>query len=127
MAVQKPATNSSARKASRGGSARRTSAAKKGSDTTKTTRAAARRSSVAKPAATPTEIPKTPAAQVQDLVERVALTYVGAILAARDRVAEGYAFLTETYGDAESVERQLKRFERRGTAGRNRFERELKR
>jgi hypothetical protein len=64
--------------------------------------------------------------QVQDLLERAALTYVGAALTARDRVAQGYEYLRKTYGDTDSVARQLKRFERRGTTGRNRFERQLK-
>jgi hypothetical protein len=64
--------------------------------------------------------------QVQDLFERAALTYVGAALTASDRVAQGYEYLRKTYGDTDSVTRQLKKFERRGTTGRNRFERQLK-
>ena len=64
--------------------------------------------------------------QVQELFERAALTYVGAALTASDRVAQGYEYLRKTYGDTDSVTRQLKKFERRGTTGRNRFERQLK-
>ena len=45
---------------------------------------------------------------------------------ARDRVAQATEYLRKTYGDADSVTRQLKKFERRGTTGRNRFERQLK-
>jgi F0F1-type ATP synthase membrane subunit b/b' len=63
---------------------------------------------------------------VQDLVERAALTYVGAVLTARDRLEQGYEYLSSTYGDTDSVQKQLKKFERRGSTGRNRFERQLK-
>jgi hypothetical protein len=60
--------------------------------------------------------------KVVDRAERVALTYVGATLTARDRVVE----LVGTYSDTKQVERRLKAFERRGTTARNRVERELK-
>jgi len=64
--------------------------------------------------------------QVQDLFERAALTYVGAALTASDRVAQGYDYLRKTYGDTDSVTRQLKKFERRGTRARKDIEREVK-
>ena len=60
--------------------------------------------------------------KVVEGAERAALTYVGATLTARDRVAE----LVGTYSKPKKVERRLKAFERRGTTARNRVERELK-
>ena len=39
------------------------------------------------------------------MFERAALTYVGAALTARDRVAQGYEYLRKTYGDTDSVTR----------------------
>src|SRR5436189_10422 len=101
--------------------------------TEKTTRTQARRTtrgaqrSAQRTATTAERQATTQANQVQDLVERAALTYVGAALTARDRVVQGYDYLRKTYGDGDSVQRQLKKFERRGSTGRNRFERQLKR
>ena len=60
--------------------------------------------------------------KVVDGAQRVALTYVGATLTARDRVVEAAG----TISDRKQVERRLKAFERRGTTARNRVERELK-
>ena len=60
--------------------------------------------------------------RVVENVQRAALTYVGATLSARDRVAE----IAGTLSDRKQVERRLKAFERRGTTARNRVERELK-
>jgi hypothetical protein len=65
--------------------------------------------------------------EAENLIERAALTYVGAALTARDRVVQGYDYLRKTYGDGDSVNRQLKKFERRGVTGRNRFERQVNR
>ena len=64
--------------------------------------------------------------QVEDIVEKAALTYVGAVLTARDRVAQGIEYVGKTYGDTTSVQRQLKKFERRGNTGVNRAERQIK-
>ncbi|HEV2061382.1 MAG TPA: hypothetical protein VGR12_00905, partial [Solirubrobacteraceae bacterium] len=60
--------------------------------------------------------------RVVDGAQRVALTYVGATLSARDRVFE----IAGTLSDRKQVERRLKAFERRGNTARNRVERELK-
>src|SRR5215212_6464469 len=121
------------------GTTKRSTAAKRAAGTRaqnrtqKTTRTQARRTtrtaqrSTQRTAATAERQATTQANQVQDLVERAALTYVGAALTARDRVVQGYDYLRKTYGDPDSVQRQLKKFERRGTTGRNRFERQLKR
>ena len=51
---------------------------------------------------------------------------MGAILTARDRVAQGVEYVGKTYGDTTSVQRQLKKFERRGNTGVNRAERQIK-
>src|SRR5205823_813480 len=65
--------------------------------------------------------------QVQGYATRAVLVPVGAALEARDRVVE----LARGYRTPElaqrRIERDLKRFERRGTTARNRVERELKR
>src|SRR6187401_2197439 len=114
---------------------KRSTAAKKAAGTrarnqaAKSTRTQARRTSrtarrtTTRAASTAEQQAQRQTNQVQELVERAALTYVGAALTAGDRVAQGYDYLRKTYGDTESVTRQLKRFERRGTTGRNRFER----
>ena len=94
--------------------------------------AAKRRSAAAKRAAAAREAtPKTPVEQVQHAAERVVLIPVGAALTATDRVAETVTDLTRTYSTRETaqkrVERDLRRFERRGSTARNRAERRIKR
>jgi hypothetical protein len=87
----------------------------------RTTRSAQRSAATAERQAT------RQANQAENVFERGALIYVGAALTARDRVVQGYEYLLKTYGDSDSVTRQIKKFERRGTTGRNRFERQVKR
>ena len=89
------------------------------------------RSAAAKRAATTREInQRTPVQQAQAVAERAVLIPVGAALTATDRVTETVADLAKTYGSRASaqrrIERDVKRFERRGTTARNRVERELK-
>lgn len=109
--------------------AQRTAAAKRGAATRK--RAAASRSAAAKRAAVTREInQRTPVQQAQAVAERAVLIPVGAALTATDRVTETVADLAKTYGTRQSaqkrLERDVKRFERRGTTARNRVEREFK-
>ena len=69
---------------------------------------------------------RTTAEQGKSLVERAALTYVGATLEARDRVLG----VADTFGTRKKAERELKklqaRYERRGTTSRNQLERDVK-
>jgi hypothetical protein len=107
----------------------RSAAAKRGAATRK--RAAARRSAAAKRAAATREInQRTPVQQVQAVAERAVLVPVGAALTATDRVTGTVADLAKTYGTRAKaqrrIERDVKRFERRGTTARNRVEREIK-
>jgi hypothetical protein len=89
--------------------------------TTRTRTTAARR-----PTAT-TTTPKTPVEQVQVLAERVVNVPVGASLLARDNLVSTVRTLTTKYSTRAGVERELKRFERRGATARNRFERQVRR
>src|SRR5215210_1216605 len=93
---------------------------------------ARRRSAAAKRAAATRELrQRTPVQRAQDLAERSVLVPVGAALVARDRVIETVTETVKPYRTRESaqrrIERDLRRFERRGTTARNRAERRLKR
>jgi hypothetical protein len=68
----------------------------------------------------------TPIAQAQQLAERVVLIPLGAALEARDRVADTVDEIVAKYGSVGAVDRQLKRFERRGGRARTRLEREVR-
>ena len=94
--------------------------------------AAKRRSAAAKRAAATREVnQRNPVEQVQYAAERAVLIPVGAALTATDRVAEAVTDLARTYSTPETaqkpVERDLRRFERRGSTARNRAERRVKR
>jgi hypothetical protein len=73
---------------------------------------------------------RTTAEQGKSLVERAALTYVGATLEARDRVIGAAGTVADTFGTRKKAERELKklqaRYERRGTTSRNQLERDVK-
>jgi hypothetical protein len=71
--------------------------------------------------------PKTRVDQVQVLAESVVLVPVGASLLARDNLVATVRDLTTRYRTRTSVERELKRYERRGATARNRFERQVRR
>ena len=109
---------------------RRSTTAKRGATTrnaratARNTRSAATRAQtdIAREAAAARRDAEKTVDRVVDGVQRVALTYVGATLSARDRVFEAAGTIT----DRKQVERRLKAFERRGTTARNRVERELK-
>lgn len=109
----------------------RTTAAKKAAATRRAN--ARRRSAAAKRAAATRHLnqPRNPVQQAQDLAERAVLIPVGATLVARDRVIEGVTDAVRPYRTREQaqrkVERDLRRFERRGTTARNRVERRVKR
>jgi hypothetical protein len=108
------------------------------SDTTTATKArtatprkiAATRSAV-KPAPAPASSTSTQPAstvlKVQHLAERAVLMQVGAGLVIRDGVVSTVKGLASNYTTRSGLERQLGRYEKRGTTARNRFERQLRR
>jgi hypothetical protein len=73
---------------------------------------------------------RTTAQQGRSLVERAALTYVGATLEARDRVVGAATSVADTFGTRKKAVRELEklqaRYERRGTSSRNQLERDVK-
>jgi hypothetical protein len=82
-----------------------------------------------KPAASATTSstqPKTPVQQAQEIAERVVLVPVGASLLARDNLVSTVKGFTTKYRTRAGVERELKRYERRGVTARNRFERQVR-
>lgn len=70
------------------------------------------------------------AEQGKSLAERVALTYVGATLEARDRIVDTATTIADTFGTRKAAERELNklqvRYERRGIKARNQLERDVK-
>jgi len=71
--------------------------------------------------------PTTRVDQVEQLAERAVLVPLGAGLIVRDNVVSTVRSLTTKYRSRTSVERELKRYERRGVTARNRFERQVRR
>jgi hypothetical protein len=71
--------------------------------------------------------PKTPVGQAQLIAERVVLVPVGASLLVRDNLVSTVRGLATKYRTRTGVEREIKRFERRGATARNRFERQVRR
>lgn len=71
--------------------------------------------------------PKTRVEQAQALAERAVLVPVGAGLLARDNLVTTVKDLTTKYRSRTGLEREFKRYERRGVTARNRFERQMRR
>ena len=67
-----------------------------------------------------------PVDQVQQLAERAMLVPVGAGLIARDNLVSTVAASRPSTARATAIERELKRYERRGATARNRFERQVR-
>lgn len=65
--------------------------------------------------------------QAQETAERAVLVPLGVSLVARDNVVSTVQGLTTKYRTRTGVERELRRFERRGATARNRFERQVRR
>ena len=76
---------------------------------------------------TATTQPKTPVEVVQQAAERAVLVPVGASLLARDNLISTVRDLVTRYRTRSGVERELRRYERRGVTARNRFERQARR
>jgi hypothetical protein len=70
--------------------------------------------------------PKTPVAQAQEFAERIVLVPVGASLLARDNLVSSVKGLATKYRTRAGLERELKRYERRGATARNRLERQVR-
>jgi hypothetical protein len=64
--------------------------------------------------------------RVGDVAERVALTYVGVALTARDTVEKAVEELRSSYSTPTKREARLKKFERRGATARKSLERDVK-
>lgn len=71
--------------------------------------------------------PATRTERAQQLAERAVLIPVGAALEARDRVAGTVGELVTTTRSRSQLEKQLRRFERRGGSARTQLEREVRR
>jgi biopolymer transport protein ExbB/TolQ len=73
---------------------------------------------------------KTTAAQGRNVAERAALVYVGATLEARDRALGLVNGIADRFGSRTAAERELnkdlRRFERRGNTARNKLERDVR-
>jgi hypothetical protein len=102
------------------------------SNTPRGTRSATTRRTTAarKPAASSTTTsthPKTPVEQAQQIAERAVLVPVGASLVARDNLVSTVKGFATKYRTRNGLERELRRYERRGATARNRFERQVRR
>lgn len=84
-------------------------------------------SKTAAPATRSSTRPATRAGRAQQLAERAVLIPVGAALEARDRVAGTVGGIVTTTRSRRALERQLRRFERRGGSARTQLEREVRR
>jgi hypothetical protein len=104
---------------------RKTSARRSAARRSTTTRRATGRRSTA--AATTSTQPKTRVEQAQQMAGRAFLVPVGASLLARDNLVSTVRGLATKYRTRASLERELKRYERRGASARNRFERQVRR
>ncbi len=84
-------------------------------------------STARKPAASTTSTqPKTQVEQIQQIAERAVLVPVGATIVARENLVSTVKGLATKYRTRASIERELKRYERRGATARNRFERQVR-
>jgi hypothetical protein len=108
---------------------KRSTTAKKAAQTRARNQAATarKRSAAARKAAeTRRELAKTPVDRVAEYAEKAVLVPVGAALIARDNVVSTVQELRTSYSSPEKAQRELRRFERRGTTARNRLEREVR-
>jgi hypothetical protein len=98
---------------------------------TSTNKTATRKTATRKPAtktsASTSTQPRTRVEQVQEIAERAFLVPVGATLIARDDLVSTVKGISTKYRSRAGVEKELKRFERRGVTARNRLERQVRR
>jgi hypothetical protein len=115
----KPAAKRTTTRKSTTGTARKSTARTTRRSTAGTTRRTASASTQTKPL--------TPVEQAQQIAERAVLVPVGASLLARDNLVSTVKGIATKYRTRASVEREIKRYERRGATARNRFERQVRR
>jgi hypothetical protein len=108
------------------GTARRQSAATKRSTSAKRATATRANNETRRQAARAAEGPKNRAETVQAYAERAVLVQVGAALEARDRVVSTVNEVVDFTTSRAEAERQLKKFERRGSLVRTQVEREVR-
>jgi hypothetical protein len=116
----KPAAKRTTTRKSTTGTARKSTTSR---TTRRSTAGATRRTS----SATTQTTPRTPVEQAQQIAERAVLVPVGASLVARDNLVSTVKGLTTKYRTRAGLEREIKRYERRGATARNRFERQVRR
>lgn len=121
------ATQTAATNRRKAAATKRSTAAKKAATTRKRTAAKANTRTAARAAAPKVEAPRSAVAQAQEVAEKAVLVPVGAALIARERVETVVTELRSSYGTRAAAEKELRRFERRGTTARNRLERDMKR
>ena len=98
-----------------------------GSATTrKSTSARKPAGSTARKATTTSTQPKTQVEHIQEIAERAVLVPVGATILAQENLVSTVKGLATKYRTRASVQRELKRYERRGATARNRFERQVR-
>ncbi|WP_028062879.1 hypothetical protein [Solirubrobacter soli] len=131
--ASKPAATATAKKPAarkRKPAARRTTTAKAPSKATGRRARTVARNETRDAAKANVRAARTTAEQGKSLVERAALTYVGATLEARDRVVGAAGTVADTFGTRKKAVRELEklqaRYERRGTTSRNQLERDVK-
>ncbi len=93
--------------------------------TTRKPAASATRKTAAATTSTSTQ-PKTAVAQAQEIAERVVFVPLGASLLVRDNLVSTVTDLASKYSSRSGLERELKRYERRGVTARNRLERQVR-
>jgi hypothetical protein len=117
--ADKPAAKRTTTRKSTTGTARKSTTGTTRRSTAGTTRRTA--------SATTHTTPRTPVEQAQQLAERAVLVPVGASLLARDNLVATVRGLATKYRTRAGLEREIKRYERRGATARNRFERQVRR
>ena len=125
----KPATKRTTTRKSTAGTTRKSTTGTTRKSTARTTRrstAGATRRTASASTSTQTK-PLTPVEQAQQIAERAVLVPVGASLVARDNLVSTVKVLSTKYSSRASLEREIKRYERRGATARNRFERQVRR
>src|SRR5947209_4029874 len=109
------------------GTTRKSTAGTTRKATARTTRRSSAGTARRSASATTSTQPKTPVEQAQAIAERAVLVPVGASLLARDNLVTTVRGLATKYRTRAGLEREIKRYERRGATARNRFERQVRR
>src|SRR6476469_4577476 len=116
-------TTGTARKSTTATARKSTSGTTRKSTARRTTAGTTRRTASASTQTTP----RSPVEQAQQIAERAVLVPVGASLLARDNLVTTVKGLTSKYSTRAGLDREIKRYERRGATARNRFERQVRR